>query len=457
MFHAFLLLVGMMGAVWAGDLSHAPKNFLIDGQKAVFVDFTNIDYTVTYDLAAQVAQVKAVMSFHVEEEGMPLFDVVTDPTSVKLDGQAVKQKLIDSPEKATQLRMITKAVATGVHTLEILVPLTELVEFKDKGVRSAFWMCDLDDRCFLEYYAPASFEFDQVKMTFNFVFKGASVEQRFYTNGVVKKLSLENYQVSFPEKFTVSSLFLHTAPVGIMKEINFDYRSIDGRNLPVTIYLNPKDFTDDLDARLIKFKDGVIATLVELEGDYGPFLHPSVTVYNAGKGGMEYCGATMTEWRALEHELTHSYFARGMMPANGNAGWIDEAIASWRDNGYPRVASLKGTSSMASHSSYQRFTDTKAYSFGAKFMAYLDGKFAGQGGLKTFLRHEVETHAFIPYFTEEISSRMSEFYNIDAVAEFKSYVYAPVTNRTFKRSLEEKKNTNPYHQKMSHKEMKAYL
>jgi hypothetical protein len=53
---------------------------------------------------------------------------------------------------------------------------------------------------------------------------------------------------------------------------------------------------------------------------------------------MEYCGATMTDPGALGHELTHSWFARGVMPANGNTGWIDEAVASWRDDGYPRAS-----------------------------------------------------------------------------------------------------------------------
>ena len=60
-----------------------------------------------------------------------------------------------------------------------------------------------------------------------------------------------------------------------------------------------------------------------------------MTIYIAGRGGMEHCGATITSMSALAHEITHSWFARGVMPANGNAGWIDEGTARWRDRGYP--------------------------------------------------------------------------------------------------------------------------
>ena len=55
--------------------------------------------------------------------------------------------------------------------------------------------------------------------------------------------------------------------------------------------------------------------LAELEADYGAYTHDSMTVYIAGRGGMEHCGATITSMSALGHEITHSWFARGVMPA----------------------------------------------------------------------------------------------------------------------------------------------
>jgi hypothetical protein len=142
-----------------------------------------------------------------------------------------------------------------------------------------------------------------------------------------------------------------------------------------------------------------------------------------GLGGMEYAGATVTNENALEHEMFHSYFARGVTPANGNAGWIDESLASWRDGGYRRLSSLSGSSSMAAHASYTRKTDTAAYGFGAQFMSLLDHKFAHKGGLKPFMNKLLEKKLFEPLFTEDFIQEMELFYGEKVQAIFKQYVY----------------------------------
>ena len=98
----------------------------------------------------------------------------------------------------------------------------------------------------------------------------------------------------------------------------------------------------------------------------------------------------MTDMSALGHEMFHFYFARGVMPANGNAGWVDEALASWRDDGYQSLGTLSGSSNMSGRPYYTRTTDTAAYSFGERFMSYLDGKLKSKGGLKPYMRTLVE-------------------------------------------------------------------
>ena len=44
---------------------------------------------------------------------------------------------------------------------------------------------------------------------------------------------------------------------------------------------------------------------------------------------MEYDGATTASVAALEHEVFHSWFGRGVKPARASDGWIDEAWTSW--------------------------------------------------------------------------------------------------------------------------------
>ncbi len=399
----------------SNDLAHRPKSFSTPKGMAVFVDFTDAVYNVTYDILQKVATVRAEIKFSVPEAGLPIFDSVQDPTSIILDGVSITATKTKTPNNETTLRVLDKAVTVGNHTMTIEVPLKELVSFGANSVNSAFWTSDLDERQFLELYMPANFEFDQVKMSMNITFIGAKDNQQLYTNGVVAKKA-NGYSISFPAHYTASSIFFHTVAKGSVVEARATYRSIDGRELPVVVYT--KSAWGD-DSGVKRLKDKALTILDELEKDYGAFLHPSVTIYNAGSGGMEYCGATMTDSGSMGHELFHSYFARGVMPANGNSGWMDEALASWRDDGYPSSASLFGSSRMSSHPYYTRTTDTAAYSFGARFMSYLDNKFAPKGGLKPFMRMMVEKRSLKPIFVEEFSKAMGDFYSQSVEEDFK--------------------------------------
>src|SRR5690606_27098526 len=102
----------------------------------------------------------------------------------------------------------------------------------------------------------------------------------------------------------------HTVPEGTTDELEFSLRSVDGRMIPAVVY-TAKSFWGG-STSLNQLKAMASEVFHELEGDYGAWPHPSLVIYNAGMGGMEYCGATMTSTSALGHELFHSYFARGV-------------------------------------------------------------------------------------------------------------------------------------------------
>lgn len=445
----FFLTVMMSGLALAGsnDLSHRPKSFSTRSGKAVFADFTEAAYTITYDLTTKLAVARADIALTVVEDGLIVFDSVQDPTSIKLDGVAVTATAQKTPNNETTVRVLDTSASAGAHKLSIEVPLKELVEFSADGVKSAFWTSDLDERNFMERYLPASFEYDQVKMTFDITFVGAKTTQVIYTNGIVKEKSRNAYSISYPKHFNASSIFFHTVPQGATNEIKASYRSIDGRDIPVTIYSSKSIWGGA--GGLERFKTKSFEVFNELEKDYGAWPHAQLIIYNAGMGGMEYCGATMTDYSALGHEMFHSYFARGVMPANGNSGWIDEALASWRDNAYPRSESLSGSSSMSSHPYYTRITDQAAYSFGARFMSYLDGKLASKGGLKPFMRYMVDKKIFSPLFVEEFAKEMTAQTGIAVEADFRKYTYGGQATG--------EKSSNPVHRKMSLKEMKNLL
>lgn len=437
--------------VLAFDLDRAPQSFRHANGKAVYVDFESAHYELTYDLNAKSARVKATIKFEAVEEGYPVFDMRANALTAMLDDEPTLVSDLKTPDGATTVRVLSTIATPGEHTLVITAPLTNLVEFNNGGVHSATWTTDLNDRGYLEQYMPANMEFDRVPMVFDVKFVGLTKKQVVYANGDIKELKNNHFQVTFPDYFTSSSVFFHTVPEGVMAETRFDFRSIDGRMLPVVIYLKP-GFLSNPTSSLERLKNDTVRIMNELEADYGPFLHPSLTIYNAGMGGMEYCGATMTSLSALGHELIHSYFARGIIPANGNSGWIDEAIASWRDNGYPRGSGFSGNANMAGRAAYTRFTDRQAYSYGATFMSNLDNLFSSQGGLKSLLRRLVEEKAFTPFFTEDFVAWAEGHYRTSLMEIFKRHVYQGVSD-TSKMSVA----PHVHHQKLTLEQLKALL
>ncbi|MBT3586000.1 MAG: hypothetical protein HN509_13925 [Halobacteriovoraceae bacterium] len=445
----FLLLSLLFsGQALSAGTDKAPPAFnLSRGEgKAVFVDFTKATYSVSYNVKTRSASARTEVQFNVVDAGFPIFDLVPEISKIWLDGELVSSASLTLPDSASKVRYIKKAVATGKHTMVIENSLSKNVSFSSgKSVKSAYWMSDLSDRRYLEQYLPTNLEFDQYKMELKISVVGSDLEHRIYSNGSVTELSRNNFEVVTPDYFTASSFFFHLTPVGAFKELKTVFTSIDGRKLPIEIYSSSSN--------LSSFKKKTLSTLRELEADYGPFPHQKIVIYGAGSGGMEYCGATMTSLWALSHELTHSYFARGIMPARGNAGWVDEAIASWRDDGYPQAnRSRLNRTRMAGHSIYRRTTDRAAYSSGAKFMAYLDGKFENQGGLKKFLKEFKDTRLFDPFLTGEFEKALEQYFNTSLKEDFATYIYGA---SGIEQASEEKLKglENPYHPKLSQSEL----
>jgi len=451
------LFLLMMWPLFHQAYAFFPKSFKLSetpGDMAVFVDFQNATYDLNYDVKSKTATYRAKIIFKQLEAGRPLFDVVLSPTKVFLDGEPMNQKEISTPQKESKLRVLEKALLPGEYELVVEGEIRNLVVFDTDSVKAAHWTSDLEDRRYLESYLPSNYEFDQYAMTFQVAVTGTTKEHKIYSNGFVEKGEEANtFVVEFPKYYTSSSGFYHLTPVDVFTEDNFIFESITGSQIPVTVYGIPSR------TNFKNFKATTLKTLAELESDYGRFRHPSLVIYNNGSGGMEYCGATMTSHWALSHELTHSYFARGIMPANGNAGWIDEAIATWRDDGYPTRTSLTGNAAMASHQYYTRETDQAAYNFGADFMAYLDGKVQGRaiGNFKSFLRYTVETKIFLPYTTEDFITWLDFYYTDSFAADFKKYVYRDINFVPHLEQNKQSKKRHPIHIKMSYQDLEKFL
>jgi hypothetical protein len=434
-----LVFLSMISIANAAGLN-APDNFELKNRTAVFVDVTDIQTTIQYNVATSVVKAETKLSFIQLVEGSPIIDLTPKASKILIDSVTTTLDEVSLPGKTSTVRVLGLILKPGKHELVIQNLISKNVRFENKGVKSAFWMSDLSDRRYLEQYLPANLEYDQYKMNFEIEILGAEVEHQILANGDVKKLAKNHFSISFPNYYTASSVYYHLMPENSFKEKSFNFKSIDGRDIPVTVYSG-----GSLSSYIKKTK----SVLAELEGDYGPFPHNKVIIYGAGSGGMEHCGATITSLSALGHELTHSYFARGIMPARGNAGWVDEAIASWRDAGYKEYQTRNlSRSKMAGHSIYRRTTDRNAYSKGARFMGYLHGKFSEAGGLKPFLKKFKDDRLFKPFLTKDFQDDLEAHFGEELTQEFNRYIYG-----SSKRKVNIPAEENPNHPKLSEQEL----
>lgn len=433
-------LVGfLLGSVTTAYAENDIPSFMVGNQKAVQADIQNVDLSYEVDVAAKSVVATAKVSFILPETGYPVLDMLDGASSLNLNGQSIDATLLASqvtPDSETFVRVLKVVLEVGeVQELVITYTPTEGMKIDDTiGVSILYSMDDLQTggRGFFEQYGPAGFENDaypsQISIKLN-NYGETLPEYKLIANGDIEVLGDLHWRVSFPEYFVTSSYYMHLFRANRFKVLEDVYEGIAG-SIPVTIY--------GQDMQLVQ--DGMVQTkivLAENEGVYGAYAHKKAIAYMTnGGGGMEHCGATITSLWALEHEFTHSWFARGVMPANGNAGWIDEAVASWRDNNYPRNAGPFGTAvNMGGFSPYKRNTNQLAYSKGASLISNFDEMFQsvdfeGQKGMKGILRalfgqkqHQTISVGYFKQFVEGMGGK-------DLTAIFKKYVFGQVNGAT---------------------------
>ncbi len=443
-----LFLLAFLSTSALANLHLAPPDFDTDmGVRAVFVDFKHATYDITYDLKHHSTIVKSRIEFTSTKAGFPVLDLIPKVKKLSIDGSKSGLLDISLPGKASKAKLLYAYLEPGDHVLEVENKITKNTYMSDNRVNSAFWIRDLKDRMFLEQYFPSNFEFDQYKMTFNVSFVGGhNLKQEFYTNGNVTKVDERHYKIEFPDYFTVSCPYFHTNRKGIFRRMDFTHKSVSGRDIPMTVYT-------PWFLKTSKFKKYALEVMAELENDYGPWGHPAFLGYGTipGMGGMEHAGATATSLAALDHEMLHSYFAKGVMPANGNSGWIDEAIASWRDKGYQRLPLPGfGGSNLGRGSIYKRNTDDRAYKLGAAFMGHLDYLLQNTGGLKAFLRGYFSAYKHMVITQDHFKNNLEFFSGLDLTEEFNTYVWGTNSDKTTP-------DKNPHHPELTESQLQSLL
>jgi hypothetical protein len=407
------------------DLEKAPPAFSEKGAFIVPVDFQKMDIEYTFDVANQTATGVATIEFYSKLRGQPMMDLIGTPTAIVFNGKPLEASAlqeIDDPSKVAKIRVLRAiAGADSKNTLQVSYVLpADKVTFSSTGVGFGTFMSDLDypsQRGFLERYAPSNFEFDQFKATMTLKVLGGSNDHRLFANGTLEELGRHHWKVTFPDYFTTSSFYLHVTDKKMFAVVD-QYQSTH-RNIPVFVYAEDVALAAEALGQALK-------KLYQYETTFGDYAHNALLVYvTPTGGGMEYGGATMTSLGALSHELFHMWFARGVMPANGNAGWIDEALARWNDWNYPLAASLneRPPVNLASFPPYQRATQGFAYTRGGRLMSEIDRQYTKPGGLRLTLAKFYELNKRKTITNEQFLAFVMKESGLALDPAFDRYVY----------------------------------
>ncbi len=416
------------------DLKKAPPAFSIDGQKSVFIDILSSHSRLRIDFSKRVAFVETVIDFYQAEDGYALFDLVPSLLTYEIDGTfspGNKVLEVSDPDKVTLFRRLPEPTAQGKHQLRITHSLKASANLVF-GASNVDFMNRMSDRNldgnvfgrgYMERYFPSNMEWDDYPFELRIEIEGLKTPHRVISNGRVTRVSDLAYVIQFPEFFSSSSFFFHLLDP---RFYNFETVKVvsEGHEVPLTFY--SRDAGEVRSAA--KLAPGYFA---EIESNFGPYLFEKFVghVTPAG-GGMEYGGATDSSVWALSHEMFHSWYARGVRPRSGNSGWIDEGLARWRDNGYPRAKdeALKGLhEKLSGFSPYKRDTSIYAYDVGSVFFSKLDRLFAKHtslDGLIPVLREFVQTYAYQSISTEMFQAFLQERISVDLQPYFDFYIYA---------------------------------
>lgn len=419
-FGACIVAGGLMASpALAQNMDLAPPPFG-PSNSYVPMDISTIVVDYVYNVSSKSATGKAKITFKLDKKGKPFFDVVPKITSASLNGQSfavANIKTVSTPGGDSKVRVVDQTLeANKEHTVDVAFDLSDKAKFGSGTVNIGYFMTDLSDRGYYEKYGPTNLQFDQIQYTFNVKVEGTSKAHEVFANGDITSQGENSWTVVFPDYFNCSSIFFHLVPEGSMKKKESTFSGKNG-SIPILLYKKS--------GSLDKFMSRTLSKLKSLESRFGPTTHKKYVVYIAGSGGMEYSGATMTSSFALNHEITHSWFARGVHPNNGNSGWMDEAIASWQDDKYKRAR--KGPSgpavNLSGFSVYKRATSRKSYSEGKTFISQLDYQFRNKGGMTKVLKKMYQEHGTGVTSTEEFKKLIEDETGEDMTQTFNRYVY----------------------------------
>ena len=255
-------------------------------------------------------------------------------------------------------------------------PSSQGIRWAENGMTYDTYYSDLNPGRYLEQWFPANLLFDQHPLKLDIELQGTEQKHLMITNGTIAETKEHHWRLSFPENSTAFSHMIVIVPesdVDVMKKL----AKIGKESFQIDIYKRK----DAPNTTKVIWNESV-KSLNKYVKSIGNWIHGNdyIVYVWPGSRAMEYDGATTTTLGALDHEVFHSWFGRGVKPASQNDGWWDEAFTVYyADERRPnrRVVSKQGKPvTLCSDNPLNRITPGASYTLGAVFfgrIAYLIG------------------------------------------------------------------------------------
>ncbi len=412
-----------------------PPPVRLGDRLAVPVDISSVEARITFDVAARAATIQAKVEFAVSDvDGCPVLDLRQPVDSLLLDGEARSGEAFSPHDlgggPGAEMRVLDQRLAAGSrHRLELQYQLTtpaaegaEAIAWPGAGVRFDFWMSDLHPGRYLEMWLPANLCHDRFRLTLEVAVEGGE-PHRLVSNGAEYQPSPNQWRVEYPARFTSLSPMLVLRP---SEEIELRRRPGDPAEV-VTAKVAESDA--DLEAN----EADIASWLSHNRARYGKWAHGdrfTCVLWGPGRG-MEYDGATTAAVGAVEHEVFHSWFGRGVKPARASDGWIDEAWTSWATNSRRRELGRFAVEELGLEeppvllyppSGWSRHTPIESYKEGSRLFAGIAHVLGGAPQMRAAMAAWYQDHAGGFVTTEGLERHLSQ--RADGVsALFERYVH----------------------------------